>query len=270
MRHIVSLSGGTASAVATDRVINRYGRHKVDLWFANTSWEDEDLHRFIADCKQRWGGNILHYRDGRTPLQVAEDQKIIPNQMLAPCSFRLKTDPFEAFLWKTIRPVTVHIGLNWDEEQTRIDKRRYWQRIGGKPHRPNGYATRVPGVYEDYPLLWKPLCWDTQAEVRSWGIEIPRLYKMGFPHNNCGGRCVKQGIAEWNRLRIHLPERFAEVRNWEQAQRAKGGKLANYAICRDQSGGKVKPLTLLEIENRNQPADNQPAQEDLFGCFCNY
>ena len=49
MKHIVSLSGGTASAIAGDRVINRYGKENVILWFADTSWEDEDLYRFLED-----------------------------------------------------------------------------------------------------------------------------------------------------------------------------------------------------------------------------
>jgi hypothetical protein len=43
MQHIVSLSGGTASAVAADRVLTRYGPENTTLWFADTSWEDEDL-----------------------------------------------------------------------------------------------------------------------------------------------------------------------------------------------------------------------------------
>ena len=273
MRHIVSLSGGVSSAVAADRVINRYGRDAVTLWFADTSWEDEDLYRFIDDCMQRWGGELVRHADGRNPLQIGEEHNIIPNQRLAPCTFELKIEPFERYLWKTVRPITVYLGFNWDEEEDRIDKRRYWRRIpknGGKPHRPNGYAARFPGVYEDFPLLWKPLVWDTQAEVRSWGIDVPRLYKAGFPHNNCGGRCVKQGIGEWNRLRIQFPERFAEVRDWELAQRAKGGARADYAICRDQSGGQVRPVTLAEIELRNQPEDDRHSQSDMFACFCSY
>ena len=43
-KHIVSLSGGTASAVAAERVINRYGKDNVTLWFADTLCEDEDLY----------------------------------------------------------------------------------------------------------------------------------------------------------------------------------------------------------------------------------
>lgn len=256
MNHIVSLSGGVSSAVAADRVINRYGRDAVTLWFADTGWEDEDLHRFIADCMSRWSGELVIHRDGRTPLEIAEEHNIIPNQRLAPCTFELKIEPFVEYLSGFPKPVTVHLGLNWDEQH--------------RMARPRASYEEIDGVAVDFPLMWEPYCWDTQAEVRSWGIEIPRLYKMGFPHNNCGGRCVKQGVGEWNRLRVHFPERFAEVRDWELEQRAKGGARANYAICRDRSGGTVKSLTLAEIEQRNQPVEDGIVQGDMFACFCSY
>ena len=86
MKHIVSLSGGTASAVAADRVLKRYGAEDTTLWFADTSWEDEDLYRFLIDLEEYWGVTIVRYTDGRTPLEVAEKQNIIPNHKIAPCS----------------------------------------------------------------------------------------------------------------------------------------------------------------------------------------
>jgi hypothetical protein len=256
MYYISSLSGGISSAVATDRAIQRYGRNKVWLWFADTTWEDDDLYRFLDDCAKRWGGKLFVSRDGRTPLQVAEDKHIVPNQKMAPCSFVLKVDRFTEWLWRVPRPVTVLLGLDWSEIH--------------RTHAPRQHYEQIPGVYVDFPLLWKPYCYDYFAEVRSWGIETPRLYQMGFPHNNCGGRCVRQGIREWQRLRIHFPKRFAEVRDWEHMQRAKGGKLAEYAIARDQSNGRVRPLTLAELEQRDKPQPGEPVQEDLFACFCSY
>jgi hypothetical protein len=48
---------------------------------------------------------------------------------------------------------------------------------------------------------------------------------------NCGGRCIKQGVREWLRLRYHFPERFEQIKQWELAQRAKGGARATHAIC---------------------------------------
>jgi hypothetical protein len=256
MQYVLSLSGGTASAVAADRAIQRFGRDAVTLWFADTSWEDADLHRFLGDCLARWGGELVLYRDGRTPLQVAEDKHIIPNQKIAPCSFELKVKPFKRFIEAHGKPLTVLLGLDWKE-----------------PHRlarPQAAYGAIAGVSVDYPLLWMPIEYRPYSEVvRSWGIEPPRLYALGFPHNNCGGRCVKQGIREWLRLRETFPERFAEVRDWEQAQRALGGARATYAIARDQSGSDVKPLTLLELEAGEEEGAVMAFQDDLFSCFCN-
>lgn len=210
MHYIVSLSGGVASAVAADRAIQRYGRENVTLWIADTNWEDPDLWRFVGDCMARWGGELLRFSDGRTPLQVATDRQIIPNSRIAPCSYELKIKPFRAFIEAHEKPLTVLLGLDWKETH-RMDA----------PRRNYG---EIPGVCVDYPLEWKPIDYRPYQEVvASWGIAPPALYELGFPHNNCGGRCVKQGIREWLRLRATFPERFAEVRDWEAAQRAQWG-----------------------------------------------
>lgn len=258
MHHIVSLSGGISSALAADRVINRYGRVNVTLWFADTSWEDEDLYRFVDDCMARWGGELVRYQDGRTPLEVAEDVSFIPNQKRAPCTRILKIEPFTKFLQVHNKPLTIHLGLDWSEMH-RMDapKRNY---------------EAIEGVTVDFPLMWKPYEMRNYFDVvrLEWGIKIPRLYEMGFPHNNCGGRCVKQGIREWKRLRINMPDRFDEVRDWEQAQRAKGGARADYAIARRTVRGETIPLPLADLEGDWQPDPTQPTQEDMFACFCSY
>lgn len=258
MHYVVSLSGGVASAVAADRAIERYGREHVTLWIADTSWEDEDLWRFVGDCMIRWGGDLTLYRDGRTPLQVAEDEQIIPNQRHAPCTRSLKIWPFVRFLKAHAKPVTVLVGLGWNE-QHRMDAPR------------KNYES-IEGVTVDYPLMWRPLEYRPYQEVvKTWGIQPPRLYELGFPHNNCGGRCIKQGIKEWIRLHHHLPERFYEVRDWEQAQRAKGGPRATYGIIRDRTGGDVKSLTLADLEQRElSPEDDTPSTDDMFACMCSY
>jgi 3'-phosphoadenosine 5'-phosphosulfate sulfotransferase (PAPS reductase)/FAD synthetase len=237
MNYVSSLSGGAASAVATDRAIARYGRDAITPWIADTTFEDADLWRFVYALMDRWGSALAIGRDGRNPLQVAEDKQIIPNQKIAPCSYELKIKPFLAFLEEQPRPLTVLLGLDWKEQHRLAAPRKHYEAL--------------EGVTVDYPLLWQPLEFRPyQDVVRSWGIAPPRLYDMGFPHNNCGGRCVKQGLREWQRLKIHFPERFAAMRDWEHAQRAKGGARANYAIARDQSGDQVRPLTLAELELR--------------------
>lgn len=256
--HVVSLSGGTASAVAANRVLKRYGPSEVMLFFADTAWEDEDLYRFLDDLEAYWEKRIIRHRDGRTPLEVAAQASIIPNQRRAPCSIELKVKPFRAMLEQLPKPVTVHLGLDWTEAH--------------RMARPKAEYEAIEGVTVDFPLTWKPAPTGRYYDqVKAWGIKPPRLYEYGFPHNNCGGRCVKQGIKEWLRLRQAFPERFEEVKAWEQAQRAKGGARANYAIARDQSKGTVTPLTLVEIE---QMADDTSQADlfagDAFSCFCTY
>lgn len=258
MHYIVSLSGGVASAVAAERAIARYGRENVTLWIADTSWEDEDLWRFVGECCARWEIEPVIYRDGRTPLQVAEDRSFIPNQKRAPCSFVLKVEPFTKFIEAQPKPLTVLLGLDWTEQHRMDAPRRNYEAI--------------EGVSVDYPLMWKPYEFRAYYEVvKDWGIEPPRLYSLGFPHNNCGGRCVKQGVREWLRLRATFPDRFDEVAAWEAIQRGKGGARANYAIARDFTSGDVKPLPLAEIAKRQERADDmQPSMDDVFGCMCQY
>lgn len=253
MRYVVSLSGGLSSAVAADRLIERVGRDAVLLWFADTAWEDDDLYRFVDDCMVRWGGDLTRYKDGRTPLEVFEWKKIIPNSMIAPCTFVLKIEPFRRYLATLDGPITVAIGYDWNEGSRRERTESEYAKLG--------YAC-------EFPLLWKPLEYGPLRDVvKAWGVEPPRLYGLGFPHNNCGGRCIRQGKREWLRLRDAFPARFAEVRDWEQAQRAKGGPRANRAIVRDKEGKKSIPLPLADLERRQEVIEAEMG-DDLFSCYC--
>jgi hypothetical protein len=261
MRYIASLSGGRLSAIATDRAIQRYGVENVTRWFADTSWEDPDLYRLLADLDKRWGGETIVYRDGRTPLDVSRSQNVIPNSRVAPCTFRLKIEPFIKFLETVEKPVTVLLGLDWTEMH-RMDA-------------PKARYEAIEGVFVDYPMMWKPYEFRPHNEIfREWGIKVPALYELGFPHNNCGGRCVKQGKREWLRLLATRPDDFAAVEQWEAEMRAKGEPWSNYAICNDEirEGGQRKKiaLPLSELRKRNEPMEGEPSQEDLFSCFCSY
>ena len=259
MNHIVSLSGGSASAVTADRVIKAYGSNSVTLWFADTLWEDEDLYRFLKDLEARWNKKIVRYTDGRTPLEIAEKKKLIPNSLAAPCSHELKQKPFLRYIKKQSKPITIHLGLSWDEEH--------------RMAKPKEIYESVEGVKVDYPLTWDPLpSMSYTKTIVEWGIKPPRLYEMGFPHNNCGGRCVRQGMKEWMRLWKAIPERFQEVSNWEQEQRNKGGPRANRSILKDRRGGENNPITLEELKARQgqNPVQMKMFSGDNFGCFCSY
>lgn len=237
MKYVVSLSGGLSSAVAAERVIQRYGRDNVQLWVANTLWEDEDLWRFLRQCCMRWGIEPIVTTEGRNPLQVAEGEHIIPNQKLAPCSKRLKIIPFTNWLKQQPKPITVHIGMDWME--------------GDRMQAPKKNYEAIDGVTVEFPLIWRPLETRPYEDVvREWGIEPSRAYALGFGHSNCGGRCVRQGVSEWKRLWSTFPARFKEVEEWEQVQRAKGEPWNRYAIAKRERNRVTYPVTLLELRTQ--------------------
>ena len=251
MKHIVSLSGGSASAVAADRVLKKYGSENVTLWFADTLWEDDDLYRFLDDLEKKWDKKIVRFTDGRTPLEVAKEKKLIPSSYAAPCSYFLKQLPFRKFLESHEKPVTVHLGLDFTEEHRHTKPKEIYEQI--------------EGVSVDFPLMWKPFSYIGYTKtIEEWGIKIPRLYKMGFPHNNCGGRCVRQGASEWVRLIKHFPDRFQEVKEWENDNQTVDTPRENRTIIKGIS------LTDLEKKNKTTQIDMFTYQGDEYGCFCEY
>ena len=234
--HVVSLSGGLASAFAAIRVIARYGRENVLLWFADVRYEDEDLYRFLHDFMCLVGGRLYWYTDGRTTLQVAEERKLIPCDLLAPCSYELKVRPFRQFIQAMPDLPIVYIGYDPDEVKRQCNTTA-------------SYAEAIPAALVDYPLTWEPQ--ETRSLMQvcqdDWGIEPPHLYRLGFSYNNCGGRCCRNGVKAWLRLAYFHPERFEACATWEQEQRAKGGARAKRSFAGRQVQGKKQPLPLYEL-----------------------
>jgi hypothetical protein len=101
--------------------------------------------------------------------------------------------------------------------------------------------------------------------ARSENLEPPRLYALGFPHNNCGGGCVRAGQGQFKMLYEQNPERFAV---WEAEENELRGQLGDVSILRDRRGGKTNPLPLSLLR---QQIDHQPKlidDWDVGGCGC--
>lgn len=254
MKHVGSFSTGLSSAVMITRLIARYGREAVEIVTTDTLFEDDDNWRFSNAMRQFWGGTVTVLTEGHTPYQVAFDQHIIPNQKIAPCTFKLKIAPFLAYLERFEKPVTVHVGYDFAEAH-RCAKTKA--------------AYAVHGYEVDFPLLWKPIEFRTYSQVarEDWGIEPPRMYAMGYTHANCGGRCVKQGQGDWLRTLINFPERYAEIEAWEQEMRDHP-KRKNYALVRDTVNGEMHPITLcdLRLEYEAGHAGNLLDLDAAHGC----
>lgn len=236
MIHIVSFSSGLSSALTAVRVLSKYGRSDTKLVFMDTQFEDEDNYRFMNDFEEQFDVEIVRLAEGRTPYEVSHDEHVIPNQKLAPCTFRLKIEIFRAWLEKQEKPSTIHIGYDYAETHRCEPTRRNYEALG--------YSV-------NFPLLWQPIEYRPYPVVcrDDWGIEPPRMYGMGYTHANCGGRCVKQGQGDWLRTLLYFPERYVAVETWEEEMRDHP-KRKDYALLRSQTNGTTKPLTLRELRER--------------------
>lgn len=252
VRFVVSLSSGASSAVAADRAINRYGADNVELVFADTLIEDEDNYRFLVDLEKRWGKTITRLVEGRTPLQVSEDEHIIPNHRIAPCTRVLKIEPIVKHV-KSLQDdgytVVMIIGMNAKDAKPRADKPD--GRLGAPRRNWGSMACHVI-----YPLLWSPVDFDSEVTVKAWGIQPPEMYTKGYKHANCGGACVKQGQGDWRRTLTHYPARFAEYEAWE-AQMRLDPRFAEYAFLRDYKDGDYTRKTLAQLRAETEAADGR-------------
>ena len=246
MNHVVSFSSGMSSAITASRVLARYGKENVTVVFMDTLFEDNDNYRFMSDWKNHFGVEIVTLSDGRNPYEVAEDKPIIPNSLIAPCTFALKIDLFRKWLSVRQLPITIHIGYDFSEFHRVEATKNSYEKLGYKV---------------DFPLMWDPVEERPYEEVvrNDWGIEPPRMYKLGYKHANCGGRCCKQGQGEWIRTLKNFPERFAEMETWEEKMR-KNIKYKDHAILRKERNGERFPLPLKELRETYQ---NKMVDESL-------
>ncbi len=83
----------------------------------------------------------------------------------------------------------------------------------GEMHR----AARITPIYERFgcktifPLIDQMVYrHEMFSFIRGIGVEIPKMYRDGFTHNNCSGGCVRAGKKQWKSLYRVYPEVYAE------------------------------------------------------------
>lgn len=251
-------SGGIGSWVTAKRVIAEHGKENTVLLFTDTKIEDEDLYRFLKDTTENLGAEFVHIEDGRDIWEVFKDVKYLGNSRIAQCSHILKQKTAENWIKANYQPdeCVLYLGIDWTEEHRTKAPTENW-----KP-----YTVKFPMCEE--PFLVKE---DMLAMLEAEGIEVPRLYKMGFAHNNCGGGCVRAGQGHFLNLLKTMPERFAQWEANEQMMREYLGK--EVSILRRQRNGKRFNFTLKELREEYEEKQDE-ADIDIFdiggcGCFVN-
>lgn len=254
-RHVVMFSGGIGSWATAQRVVDQHGASAVTLLFADTRTEDPDLYRFLHDAASRLGAELVTVADGRTPWEVFRDRRYIGNSRIAPCSVHLKQRPCRRWLEANTNPADciVYVGIDWSEAHRLAAIQRHYRPWAAS-------APLCDPPYHDKASLLR------QAEGH--GLTPPRLYALGFPHNNCGGACVRGGQASWAHVLRTFPDLYAEHERHESALRAELGTSAT--VLRDRRGGQLRPMTLTEFRRRVERGqlDADGLTYDWGGCGC--
>ncbi len=268
--HVVDFSGGLCSFWAAHRVVERYGKDAVVLLFADTLIEDEDLYSFNESASAMLCVPITRVAVGKTPWQVFREEGLIGNARFPICSVRLKREPLNEWhhtncmdaieerqttlFGESREPATIYLGFDWTEEHRLMDMRR-----------------EHPTWRIEAPMTEAPF-WDKcrmEREARAIGLPIPKLYGLGFPHNNCGGRCVRAGVSHWVHLYHVLNHRFMEWA-YEERDTAKDfvrRGIEPLSILKDRRGGTTKSLWLLDLKARIDAGEKFPSDE-WGGCGC--
>jgi len=253
MKHIISYSGGLGSWMAAKIIAERYGTEDLILLFADTLIEDEDLYRFLREGADNIGVPLTTIAEGRTPWQVFHDTRFLGNSRVGNCSKILKREFIRKWIEARYKPdeCVMYLGIDGMEAHRHDRAAQYW---------------------EPYTLV-SPLCeapfysyGQIKERLEAEGIEIPRLYRMGFAHNNCGGFCVRSGQGQFAHLLKMMPERFAHHEQKEQELREYLD--ADVTILRKQVNGERVRMTLTELREQ---AERDESQLDLFdwgGCSC--
>lgn len=254
--HVTMFSSGAGSWAAARRVhdalVQPGDRHT--LLFSDVSMEDEDNYRFLREAAADIeGAELVVLRDGRDIWQVFKDDRFLGNSRLANCSKYLKQKPARDWLDANCDPATtaIYVGIDWSEtHRVPAIEKAYL------PYRAFAPLTEPPFRSKDEIL----------ADLRSRGIEPPRLYDLGFAHANCGGGCVRAGQGQFAHLLQVMPERYAWWEEKEQELRDHLGK--DVAILTDRRGGGRVPLTLRAFRERHEATPEQTDLFDIGGCGC--
>lgn len=250
-KHIVFYSGGAASYAVARTLCKQYGEENVLLLFTDTMVEDYDLYRFLEESSYQLGAELIEISDGRDIWDVCFDARYLSNSRVAKCSHILKQQVAKEWIFKNYSPDTcyLYLGIDWTESHRCASPTKNW--------RP--YAVRYPLC--EPPYLSKE---DVFSIIRRDGLRIPRLYSLGFAHNNCGGFCFRAGMGHFRRLLDKMPERYMYHEQKEEALRQYIGK--DVTILRRQKNNVRYRMSLKQF--REDYIMTNEDHFDIGGCGC--
>lgn len=196
-------SGGITSAVTCKICIDTYGIENVRVIFIDTFNEDEDTYRFKKDCE------VLYGKEIETITLIGDKYESIQDVWIkhkslnvakgAICSSELKRSVREK--WQKNNEYDLQ-AFGFEIEEINRAKSMKLNHSKAKPIFPLllfGYSKKdCIKIMEDY------------------GVEVPRMYHLGFHNNNCFKTgCVQGGIGYWQKIRNEYPDKFNAMADME-------------------------------------------------------
>lgn len=212
---VVWFSCGAASAVAAKLTVDRY-KDVANIRIVNNPIRNEhsDNLRFLKDV-ERWLGHKIEFAaSAKYPSTDIEEVFASVNYMSgtkgAPCTTHLKRKARQEWELRNEFDYIV-MGFTTDERK-----------------RHHNFANIEP-----YPIL--PVLIDAGyskndcfAYLKKESIELPEIYKLGFPNANCIG-CVKAtSPTYWNLVREKFPKVFERRAVQSRIVGTKGCRLVRY------------------------------------------
>jgi hypothetical protein len=267
-KHVVNLSGGACSFWAAYRVAERHGTANMTLLFADVLIEDRELYEFNDWTASYFDVPITRISRELTPWQLFRREGLIANNRLPICSVMLKREPLDEWHRQNLtprnslfgEPDVVYVGLDWTETN-RLDDLR---------------ASKPDWLIEAPMCEWMPL-WDKckmleELQKLRPNTPLPRAYREGFPHNNCGRRCVRAGITHFVHLYKTDPDAYLE---WEREELAtqrelesRGISNSHFSVLKDRRGGVTQSMTFAELRQRILADDKSLPKDEWGGCGC--
>lgn len=206
-RVLAWFSCGDASAYATKLAVEKYGAACEALYCDTLAYEHIDNLRFLR-AVEKWIGaevKILRSKEYRDIYDVFDRTGWLVGPQGARCTTELKRNVRRAYQ----RDGDIQVfGLTADEQ-----------------HRISRFEEENPAVECEWILAERGITKaDCHAAVRTAGIELPMMYRLGYSNNNCVG-CVKGQAGYWNKIRVDFPEAFARMAAQERKMNAAINKI---------------------------------------------
>lgn len=269
MSKIIFFSGGKGSFLVAHYLKNKFPNDNIVLYFTDTLFEDKDLYRFIREVSDKLELPLLIHNIGKTPLDLMEEDTFLYNSRIANCSLKLKVKVAKKFLQNKEKP----LYEEWYNKQFLLDEKTmlekptlYFGIDFTESHRTKAIIKNWSKFTCEFPLIDNLL--DFEEILNLYNIEIPALYKKGFSHNNCAGRCIKGGQAHWLNLLKQDYEKFCQMRDFEEKMGVRINKKKNTNEKWSYLKRYNKPYTLKDLEDDFNKRPETIDLLDFGGCGC--